>query len=128
MKHEIATRGPIVCSLVVTPELSWNYTGGVFEDTSGAQDVDHDVEIVGWGEDEAGTPYWQIRNSWGTYWGENGFFRLLRGQNNLRIEEGAYRRVSWSKAGGQARATCRAGWRRVSRSAPEPSHPYATLQ
>ena len=27
-----------------------------------------------------------IRNSWGTYWGENGFMRLIRGVNNLGVE------------------------------------------
>lgn len=26
--------------------------------------VDHDIEVVGWGE-ENGTPLWHIRNSWG---------------------------------------------------------------
>ena len=56
------------------------------------QDVDHDVEVVGYGTDENGTPYWNIRNSWGTYWGENGFFKLARGINNLRVEEGAGQR------------------------------------
>jgi len=30
--------------------------------------------------------YWIGRNSWGTYWGENGFFKLKRGTNNLMIE------------------------------------------
>ena len=26
------------------------------------------------------------RNSWGTYWGEHGWFRIVRGTNNLGIE------------------------------------------
>ena len=32
--------------------------------------------------------YWIGRNSWGTYWGENGFFRIVRGdaRMNLGIE------------------------------------------
>ena len=27
-----------------------------------------------------------MRNSWGTYWGENGWFRIVKGTNNLGIE------------------------------------------
>ncbi len=49
--------------------------------------VDHDIEVVGWGEED-GVPFWNIRNSWGTYWGELGFFRLERGKNALQIESG----------------------------------------
>jgi hypothetical protein len=41
--------------------------------------------VVGYGE-ENGQKFWVIRNSWGTYWGEDGFFRLARGINNLGIE------------------------------------------
>ena len=44
--------------------------------------------MVGWGEDDDGTPYWNVRNSWGSFWGEAGFFRVERGVNALQMETG----------------------------------------
>jgi len=86
MQAEIYARGPITCGLVCPNEFTYGYKGGVIEYYGNETDVDHDVEVVGWGEDK-GVPYWKVRNSWGTYWGEDGFFRVLRGKNMLRIEE-----------------------------------------
>jgi C1A family cysteine protease len=37
----------------------------------------HAVNIIGWGTDEeTGIFYWICRNSWGPYWGNNGFFKI----------------------------------------------------
>jgi len=88
MKAEIYARGPISCTIAVTTELV-TYTGGIFNDTTGNLDLDHEISVVGWGV-ERGAPYWIVRNSWGTYWGEKGWFRLARGTNNLGIESECY--------------------------------------
>lgn len=95
MMREIFARGPIVCSAVTTRDFMQNYTlnagvrrDGVFTDSTAwtDADIDHDMEVAGWGETAAGTKYWVIRNSWGTYWGDSGWFKLERGVNSLLIE------------------------------------------
>ena len=73
-----------MCNIAVTEELH-DYNGGIFHDKSGTIGNQHEVEVVGFGI-EKGTKYWIIRNHWGSYWGEKGFFRLIRGINNLWIE------------------------------------------
>jgi len=91
MRTEIYNHGPISCAISVTDELV-AYTGGVFTDLTNASALNHDISVVGFGE-EKGQKYWVIRNSWGTYWGESGYFRLARGVNNIGIESGA---CSWA--------------------------------
>lgn len=37
--------------------------------------------MTGWGVTSDGVKFWQARNSWGTFWGEQGFFKIQRGVN-----------------------------------------------
>ncbi|EYC28865.1 hypothetical protein Y032_0007g3465 [Ancylostoma ceylanicum] len=46
----------------------------------------HAVKIIGWGK-ENDVPYWLVANSWNTDWGEDGYFRILRGENHCDIEK-----------------------------------------
>jgi len=49
----------------------------------GWDDLDHQVMIVGYGVDMAYGPYWKVKNSWGPDWGEGGYFRIQRDEDNL---------------------------------------------
>jgi cathepsin X len=84
MKAEIYTRGPIGCGISVTDGFV-NYKGGIYSESSVFPMINHELSIVGWGE-ENGVEYWIGRNSWGTYWGEEGFFRIKMHSDNLAVE------------------------------------------
>ena len=56
-----------------------HYKGGVYkhDPTSGSRAVGgHAVRIMGWGNDTEAGEYWIVANSWGSGWGESGYFRI----------------------------------------------------
>jgi len=77
----VASVGPIAISVDAS---RWNsYSKGVYNgcDTEVDYDIDHAVQLVGYGTDNSYNPpkdYWIVRNSWGASWGENGYIRLER--------------------------------------------------
>jgi cathepsin B len=55
--------------------------------TSGSALGGHAIKILGWGVENS-TPYWLVANSWNQDWGDNGFFKILRGKDECGIESG----------------------------------------
>uniref|UniRef100_A0A0N5B3R6 cathepsin X n=1 Tax=Strongyloides papillosus TaxID=174720 RepID=A0A0N5B3R6_STREA len=93
MMAEIANHGPIACGIAATKEFE-NYSGGIWiQETN--EEIDHIIEVAGYGIDhDTGVEYWIGRNSWGTPWGESGWFRVPTSKYrdggskyNLKIEE-----------------------------------------
>jgi cathepsin X len=95
IKAEIYARGPVATGVNAEPIV--NYAGGVVNNTKiWNMMVNHVVSIVGWDMDEeTGQQHWIVRNSWGQYWGEMGFFRIVMGKNALGIES----EVAWATPG-----------------------------
>ena len=57
-----------------------SYKGGVYSHLSGKELGGHAIKVIGWGVQNAPNtaemPYWLVANSWGTSWGEQGYFRI----------------------------------------------------
>ncbi|WP_146199647.1 C1 family peptidase [Methanospirillum stamsii] len=77
IKSAIYTHGPVFAGIAADNYFK-NYRNGVFSGSS--TNMNHAVIIVGWGSDARGT-YWICKNSWGTGWGESGWFRIYAGSN-----------------------------------------------
>jgi len=84
MAKHIEANGPIEVAFTVYADFV-HYKSGVYSHQSGEALGGHAVKIIGWGE-ENGTPYWLIANSWTVTWGNQGYFKILRGQNECGIE------------------------------------------
>lgn len=104
MMEEIMNHGPIVVSFEPAYDFMY-YSSGVYHSVD-AEDwilkgeqqpdwekVDHSVLCYGWGVTDDGKKYWNLLNSWGKSWGEDGHFRMRRGTDESHIEsmgEAAY--------------------------------------
>jgi cathepsin B len=84
IQMEIYKNGPVEGAFSVYEDLL-NYKSGVYQHVSGKMLGGHAIRIIGWGVED-GTPYWLIANSWNTDWGDNGTFKILRGEDHLGIE------------------------------------------
>ena len=65
-----------------------NYKSGVYHHVSGQLLGGHAIRILGWGNED-GTDYWLVANSWNEDWGDQGFFKIVKGKDECGIEDGA---------------------------------------
>lgn len=63
------------------------YKGGVLDNPACNSDLTHAVVIVGYGVEETKTgkeEYWILKNEWGNFWGEKGYFRVKKTEGEDR--------------------------------------------
>ena len=113
IKLEILSGGPVTASFLIFPDFintaRWSNTGDIYchmdnidlystlepwdENVGG-----HAFQIVGWGEQtipnfrgafgsgsSVTIPYWVCKNSWSTYWGNNGYAKVAMSNDELGI-------------------------------------------
>ena len=76
IKEVLYNTGPLFVAFYVSKEFQ-SYQSGIYQDYNrlcNGQQVNHAVLLIGYGS-QNGVDYWIIKNSWGTGWGEKGFFR-----------------------------------------------------
>ena len=77
MKRVLVESGPFVVDMAVYNDF-FSYNGGVYEHPGDEppSHINHQVVLVGYDDAQQ---CWICKNSWGKYWGENGFFRIKYG-------------------------------------------------
>jgi len=82
LQAAVYMHGPVSVCFDVVDDF-FEYKSGVYTSRTcknSNKDVNHAVLAVGYGT-ENGLDYWVIKNSWGTDWGDHGYFKMQRGVN-----------------------------------------------
>jgi hypothetical protein len=88
IRNNIYCWGPVSTGMMMYPDFyTFDAKNEIYEwNGQGPAIGGHAIRIVGWGE-EKGKKYWIIANTWGKKWGRGGYFYMVRGTNNCKIEE-----------------------------------------
>ena len=71
IKKAVYENGPLTCAFNVYEDF-FQYASGCYEHTTGDRVGGHAVCIVGWTAENC----WIVKNSWGSDWGDEGFFKI----------------------------------------------------
>jgi len=89
IRKELVANGPVVMSFEPKEDFMY-YKSGIYKSGPNKihqewEQVDHAVLLIGYGKEES-QKYWTMQNSWGTDWGEAGYFRMARGSDESGCE------------------------------------------
>ena len=86
LKAAVATVGPISVSIDANhTSFQFHNKHEIYDDpdcSSESGQLDHGVLVIGYGTTKDGRDYWLVKNSWGTDWGNEGYFKMARNKNN----------------------------------------------
>lgn len=75
---------PVSVAVVGDSESFRLYKSGIMNFPNCGTRLTHAVTIVGYGETKERIQFWLVKNSWGSSWGEMGYFRILREANGSK--------------------------------------------
>ncbi|MGH0133972.1 UNVERIFIED_CONTAM: hypothetical protein FKN15_062722 [Acipenser sinensis] len=87
LKLAIFKNGPVAVSIDAAHKSFLFYSSGVYYEPqcgNTVNDLDHAVLAVGYGVLK-GEPYWLVKNSWSTYWGNDGYVLMSMKDNNCGV-------------------------------------------
>jgi len=78
MQQLVMKYGSVMTGIHASDSSFQNYKSGVYDKCNPKGPANHAVVVVGWGT-ENNVPYWLIKNSWGTGYGDKGYVKVKRG-------------------------------------------------
>jgi len=91
LKVAIAAHGPVSVAIDASHKSLSFYSNGVYYEEKCSSDIDgldHAVLAAGYGEIN-GEKYWLVKNSWSTYWGNDGYVLMSQKDNNCGVATAA---------------------------------------
>uniref|UniRef100_A0A669PPJ7 Uncharacterized protein n=1 Tax=Phasianus colchicus TaxID=9054 RepID=A0A669PPJ7_PHACC len=91
LKAALFKHGPVAVNIDASHKSFTFYANGVYEEPhcgNETSELDHAVLAVGYGVLH-GKSYWLIKNSWSTYWGNDGYILMAMKDNNCGVATAA---------------------------------------